>query len=82
MSTTHPHDSSMISANSNDDLQQPVTADDDHARREWLINNLGEPVCRQLEFTGFPMISCFRWSSRSTTKSTPCTRSFARSVSS
>lgn len=54
MSTTHPHDSSMISANSNDDLRQPVTADDDHARREWLINNLGEPVCRQLGIYRIP----------------------------
>ncbi|WP_406697707.1 glycosyltransferase family 2 protein [Singulisphaera sp. Ch08] len=55
MSTTLPHSSSMTSSNSNDDQDQlSATPDDDHARREWLIHNLGEPVCRQLGIYRIP----------------------------
>ncbi|AGA25052.1 glycosyltransferase family 2 protein [Singulisphaera acidiphila] len=55
MSSTLPHTSSMSSSNSNDDHDQlAATPDDDHARREWLIHNLGEPVCRQLGIYRIP----------------------------
>lgn len=55
MSSTLPHTSSMSSSNSNDDQDQlAATPDDDHARREWLIHNLGEPVCRQLGIYRIP----------------------------
>jgi len=45
MSTTLPQSDAMTSSN---DDQFEGTPDDEHARREWLIRNLGEPVCRQL----------------------------------
>ncbi|SIO43682.1 Glycosyl transferase family 2 [Singulisphaera sp. GP187] len=55
MSTTLPHSSSMTSLNSNSDPDQlSTTPDDDHARREWLIRNLGETVCRQLGIYRIP----------------------------
>src|SRR4051794_39395128 len=55
MSTTLPHSSSMTPSNPNDDRDQILaTSDDDHARREWLIHNLGETVCRQLGIYRIP----------------------------
>jgi glycosyltransferase involved in cell wall biosynthesis len=51
MSTTLPHSSSMTSIN---DDQLGATLDDEHARREWLIRNLGEPVCRHLSIYRIP----------------------------
>jgi glycosyltransferase involved in cell wall biosynthesis len=55
MSTTLPHSSSMTPSNPNDDRAQILaTSDDDHARREWLIHNLGETVCRQLGIYRIP----------------------------